>query len=191
MQRIIEIRFAGYTAYLKHSASGVRTIAPDVCDAMAERLLAQAIRQAVGVRPSYSGRGWWGIELARLDPKSQARSRGSSGGCSGRSSTASRASQQPSATQDPLWNQIPPPRRSLRSQTRRRSFFAFARRSIGCSGGAPDSSAKTRKSSQEHAGGGRYRPSSCASACAPAASLNSSATRAAQAARRRSPLRQK
>jgi hypothetical protein len=68
MPRLIEVRFAGYTAYLRPCQEGVRAVAPDAAD-MADTLLEQAIHQATRKRPMYSQDGAWSVSVGKLTPE--------------------------------------------------------------------------------------------------------------------------
>jgi hypothetical protein len=68
MPKLIDVRFAGYTAYLRPHHEGVRAVAPDAAS-MADPLLEQAIQQATGERPG----NWQGdtrtVPLEKLTPE--------------------------------------------------------------------------------------------------------------------------
>jgi hypothetical protein len=67
MPRLIDVRFAGYTAYLRPHHEGVRAVAPDA-SSMAGSLLERAIHQAVGERPAYWQDDTWVVPLEKLTP---------------------------------------------------------------------------------------------------------------------------
>jgi hypothetical protein len=68
MPKLIEVRFAGYTAYLRPHQEGVRAVAPDAAD-MADTLLEQAVHQATRKRPMYSQAGAWSVSVGKLTPE--------------------------------------------------------------------------------------------------------------------------
>jgi hypothetical protein len=68
MPKLIEVRFAGYSAYLRPCQEGVRAVAPDAAD-MADTLLEQAVHQATRKRPMYSQDGAWSVSVGKLTPE--------------------------------------------------------------------------------------------------------------------------
>jgi hypothetical protein len=68
MPKLIEVRFAGYTAYLRPHQEGVRAVAPDAAD-MADTLLEQAIHETTRKRPMYSQDGAWSVSVGKLTPE--------------------------------------------------------------------------------------------------------------------------
>jgi hypothetical protein len=68
MPRLIEVQFAGYSAYLRPCQEGVRAVAPDAAD-MADTLLEQAIHQTTRKRPMYSQDGAWSVSVGKLTPE--------------------------------------------------------------------------------------------------------------------------
>jgi hypothetical protein len=67
MPKLIDVRFAGYTAYLRPHHEGVRAVAPDAAGRACD-LLEQAIHQAIGVRPGWGQGDTWMVSLENLAP---------------------------------------------------------------------------------------------------------------------------
>ena len=68
MPRLIEVQFAGYSAYLRPCQDGVRAVAPDAAS-RADELLGRAVRQTLGARPAYGYQNdTWIVPLDRLTP---------------------------------------------------------------------------------------------------------------------------
>jgi hypothetical protein len=65
--RLIEVQFAGYSAYLKPCQEGVRVVAPDAAG-RAGTLLEQAIKQVTGSQPCYRQDDTWSVSVERLTP---------------------------------------------------------------------------------------------------------------------------
>jgi hypothetical protein len=68
MPKLIQVQFAGYSAYLRPCQEGVRVVAPDAAD-MADTLLEQAIHQTTRKRPMYSQDGAWSVSVGKLTPE--------------------------------------------------------------------------------------------------------------------------
>jgi hypothetical protein len=70
MARLIEVQFAGYSAYLRPCQEGVRAVAPDAAG-KAGTLLEQAIQQVTGSRPCpcYRQDDTWMVSLEKLTPE--------------------------------------------------------------------------------------------------------------------------
>ena len=68
MPKLVEVRFAGYSAYLRPCSEGVRAVAPDAAS-LAGPLLEQAIHQAIGVRPGCGQGDTWMVPLEKLAPE--------------------------------------------------------------------------------------------------------------------------
>jgi hypothetical protein len=68
MPRLIEVQFAGYSAYLKPCLEGVRAVAPDAAG-KAGTLLEQAIKQVTGSRPCYRQDDTWSVPVDGLTPE--------------------------------------------------------------------------------------------------------------------------
>jgi hypothetical protein len=66
--RLIEVQFAGYSAYLRPCQEGVRAFAPDAAG-KAGTLLEQAIHQATGERPYYRQDDTWSVPIGELTPE--------------------------------------------------------------------------------------------------------------------------
>jgi hypothetical protein len=68
MPRLIEVQFAGYSAYLRPCQEGVRAVAPDAAS-RADELLGRAVHQTLGARPAYGYQNdTWIVPLDRLTP---------------------------------------------------------------------------------------------------------------------------
>jgi hypothetical protein len=68
MARLIEVQFAGYSAYLRPCQEGVRAVAPDAAS-RADELLGRAVHQTLGDRPAYGYQNdTWIVPLDRLTP---------------------------------------------------------------------------------------------------------------------------
>jgi hypothetical protein len=66
MPRLIEVRFAGYSAYLRPCSEGVRAVAPDAAS-RADELLGRAVHQTLGARPAYGYQNdAWIVPLEKL-----------------------------------------------------------------------------------------------------------------------------
>jgi hypothetical protein len=68
MPRLIEVQFAGYSAYLRPCQDGVRAVAPDAAG-KAGTLLEQAIHQVTCERPCYRQDATWSVSLEKLTPE--------------------------------------------------------------------------------------------------------------------------
>jgi hypothetical protein len=70
MARLIEVQFAGYSAYLRPCQEGVRAVAPDAAG-KAGTLLEEAIKQVTGSRPCpcYPQDDTWLVPLEKLTPE--------------------------------------------------------------------------------------------------------------------------
>jgi len=68
MPRLIEVQFAGYSAYLRPCQEGVRAVAPDAAG-KAGTLLEQAIQQVTGERPYYRQDDTWSVPVGKLTPE--------------------------------------------------------------------------------------------------------------------------
>ena len=68
MPRLIEVQFAGYSAYLRPCQEGVRAVAPDAVGSAGD-LLGRAVHQTLGARPAYGYQNdTWIVPLDRLTP---------------------------------------------------------------------------------------------------------------------------
>ena len=67
MPKLIEVRFAGYSAYLRPCLEGVRAVAPDAAG-KAGTLLEQAIQQVTGSQPCYWQDDTWSVPVGELTP---------------------------------------------------------------------------------------------------------------------------
>jgi hypothetical protein len=66
--KLIEVQFAGYSAYLRPCQEGVRAVAPDAAS-RADELLERAVHQTLGDRPAYGYQNdTWIVPLDRLTP---------------------------------------------------------------------------------------------------------------------------
>jgi len=66
MPRLIEVQFAGYSAYLRPCQEGVRAVAPDAAS-RADELLGRAVHQTLGARPAYGYQNdAWIVPLEKL-----------------------------------------------------------------------------------------------------------------------------
>jgi hypothetical protein len=68
MPKLIEVQFAGYSAYLRPHLEGVRAFAPDAAG-RAGTLLEQAIHQVTGSRPYYRQHDTWSVPVRELTPE--------------------------------------------------------------------------------------------------------------------------
>jgi hypothetical protein len=68
MPRLIEVQFAGYSAYLRPCQEGVRAVAPDAAG-KAGTLLEEAIKQVTGSRPCYRQDDTWSVPVGELTPE--------------------------------------------------------------------------------------------------------------------------
>jgi hypothetical protein len=70
MPRLIEVQFAGYSAYLRPCQEGVRAVAPDAAG-KAGTLLEEAIKQVTGSRPCpcYPQDDTWLVPVGELTPE--------------------------------------------------------------------------------------------------------------------------
>jgi hypothetical protein len=68
MPRLIEVQFAGYSAYLRPCQEGVRAVAPDAVGSAGD-LLGRAIHQATGERPYYKQDDTWSVPIGELTPE--------------------------------------------------------------------------------------------------------------------------
>jgi hypothetical protein len=66
-ERLIEIHFSTYTAYLKACHDGVRALAPDVVG-RSDELLKQAIYKVTGTWNGFCIGGMWPVPIERLTP---------------------------------------------------------------------------------------------------------------------------
>jgi hypothetical protein len=68
--RLIEVQFAGYSAYLRPCQEGVRAVAPDAAG-KAGTLLEEALKQVTGSRPCpcYPQDDTWSVPIGELTPE--------------------------------------------------------------------------------------------------------------------------
>jgi hypothetical protein len=68
MPKLIEVQFAGYSAYLRPHLEGVRAVAPDAAS-RADELLEKAIQQVTGSRPYHRQNNTWSVPVRELTPE--------------------------------------------------------------------------------------------------------------------------
>jgi hypothetical protein len=68
MPRLIEVQFAGYSAYLRPCQDGVRAVAPDAAG-KAGTLLEEALKRVTGSRPCYRQDDTWSVPVGELTPE--------------------------------------------------------------------------------------------------------------------------
>jgi hypothetical protein len=68
MPKLIEVQFAGYSAYLRPHLEGVRAVAPDAAS-RADELLEKAIQQVTGSRPYHRQNNTWLVPIRELTPE--------------------------------------------------------------------------------------------------------------------------
>jgi hypothetical protein len=68
MPRLIEVQFAGYSAYLRPCQDGVRAFAPDAAG-KAGTLLEEALKRVTGSRPCYRQDDTWSVPIGELTPE--------------------------------------------------------------------------------------------------------------------------
>jgi hypothetical protein len=68
MPMLIEVQFAGYSAYLRPCQDGVRAVAPDAAG-KAGTLLEEALKRVTGSRPCYRQDDTWSVPVGELTPE--------------------------------------------------------------------------------------------------------------------------